>query len=194
MDSTHVRGRPVRGRPVRGRARIHRARRTTARALRNRADILVVIAVGGALGSLARWGLTVAWPVRPGGFPWATVTANVSGAAALGVLMVFVLDVWPPSRYVRPFIGVGVLGGYTTFSTAMLDTRGQLIAGRPAQAAVYVFGGLLAGLVAVWLGIVLARAAVAAARELGVRRREAEPGAETEPVPPSAPSGTRRMS
>jgi CrcB protein len=168
MDSARVRDQPVRGR-----ARIRRARRTTARVLRNRADILAVIAVGGAFGSLARWGLTLLRPAHPGRFPWATLTANVTGALALGVLMVFVLDVWPPSRYARPFFGTGVLGGYTTFSTAMLDTRAQLVAGRPGQAAAYLFGGLAAGLFGVWLGMAVARAVVVGVRERAARRREA---------------------
>lgn len=145
---------------------------STARMLRDRADILAVISLGGALGSLARWGLTLLWPTRPGGFPWATVTANVTGALALGVLMVLVLDVWPPSRYARPFLGTGVLGGYTTFSTAMLDTRTQLVAGRPAQAVAYLFGGLVVGLLAVWLGMAVARMVVAAARGLSAGRRD----------------------
>jgi CrcB protein len=140
--------------------------------LRNRADVLAVIAFGGALGSMARWGLTLLWPPHPGAFGWATLTANVTGSLALGVLMIFVLDVLPPSRYARPFLGTGVLGGYTTFSTAMLDTRAQLVAGRPAQAGAYLFGGLAAGLLAVWLGMVTARAVVVAVRGRAARRRD----------------------
>jgi CrcB protein len=153
--------------------------RITVRVLRSRADILAVISAGGALGSLARWGLTVAWPVRQGGFAWATLLANVSGALLLGVLMVFVLEVWPPSRYARPFFGVGVLGGYTTFSTAMLDTRALLVAGYRAQAVGYLFGGLLAGLLAVWLGMAAARALVVVARLRATRRRDAAAEAAT---------------
>lgn len=155
-----------------GRARTRRVMRAT-RALRSRADILAVISAGGALGSLARWGLTLAWPVRPGGFAWATMLANVPGALLLGVLMVFVLEVWPPSRYARPFLGVGVLGGYTTFSTAMLDTRALFVAGYRVQAVSYLFGGLLAGLLAVWLGMATARALVVVARMRADRRRDA---------------------
>jgi CrcB protein len=128
--------------------------------LRQRGDVLAVIAVGGALGSLARWGLAQALPHPGATFPWATFAANVSGCLLLGVLMVGVLEVWPPSRYVRPFLGVGVLGGYTTFSTYMLDARGLLVAGRTALAGQYLFGTLAAGLAAVWLGVALARLAV----------------------------------
>ena len=57
-----------------------------------------MIAAGGALGSLARWGLGLALPHRPGTFPWATFAANVSGSLLLGVLMVLAAEVLPPSR------------------------------------------------------------------------------------------------
>jgi len=127
------------------------------RTLKNRWDILLVIAAGGALGSLARWALGEALPGERDSFPWATFLENVSGGFALGVLMVFVVDVWSPSRYVRPFLGVGVLGGFTTFSTYMLDIRGLVVADAGAIAAVYLFGSVVVGLAAVWLGIATAR-------------------------------------
>jgi fluoride exporter len=136
-----------------GEDRVKNARR----ALAARWDILAVIAVGGALGSVCRWGLGQALAAPHGGFPWATFVENVSGGFGLGVLMVFVLDVWPSSRYLRPFLGVGVLGGYTTMSTYMLDTQGLVLADRTPVAAVYLFGTLAAGLAAVWVGIFLTR-------------------------------------
>lgn len=139
--------------------------------LRGRWDVLAVIAAGGALGSLARWALSEAFPPGHGEVAWGTVLANLSGAFLLGVLMVFVLDVWRANRYVRPFLGVGVLGGYTTFSTYMLDTRDLLVAGEPVAAFGYVFGTLFAGLLAVWLGVAVARAGTASA----VRRRRHAP-------------------
>lgn len=123
----------------------------------SRWDILCIVAAGGALGSLGRWALGQALDGSRGGFPWDTFVENVSGGFAIGALMVFVLDVWAPSRYVRPFLGVGVLGGYTTFSTYMLDALGLLVDDRPLLAAAYVFGTLATGLFAVWAGIVLAR-------------------------------------
>lgn len=135
--------------------------------LRQRWDLLLVIAAGGALGSLGRWSLAEAFPHREGQVAWGTVVANVTGALLLGVLMVLALDVWPSRRYVRPFLGVGVLGGYTTFSTYMLDTRDLLASGDAVTAFGYLFGTLLGGLAAVWAGVVLARVLVASA----VRRR-----------------------
>jgi CrcB protein len=125
--------------------------------VRSRWDVLLAIAAGGALGSLARYGVgeLVTWPGR--GFPWATFMENVSGSLALGGLMVLLLEVWPPHRHLRPFLGVGLLGGYTTFSTYMLETRELLAGGQPAVAMTYLAGSLIAGLAAVWLGILAAR-------------------------------------
>jgi fluoride exporter len=138
--------------------------RRPAVVLRERWDILVVIAIGGSLGSVGRWGVGELLPHGSDAIAWSTMIENVSGALFLGVLMVFVLEAWPTTRLIRPFLGVGVLGGYTTFSTYMLDTRALLAAERFAAAAGYLFGTLAAGLVAVWVGIVLARSLIAARR------------------------------
>ena len=143
--------------------------RRTLRAVRSRADLLAVIALGGALGSAARWGLAELHPRRPGAYPWATFTANLAGSLLLGVLMICVLDLLPPSRYLRPFLGVGVLGGFTTFSTAMLDTRGLLAEGHAALAGVYLFGSLISGLFGVWLGVAGTRWVLRRARRTGQR-------------------------
>lgn len=123
--------------------------------------VLLVIGVGGALGSLARWGVGELLPGSTGAFPWATFVENVTGGFLLGLLMVFVLEVRPPGRYLRPFLGVGVLGGYTTFSTYMLETHDLLADGRTALAATYLFGTLVTGVLAVWAGVAAARGATA---------------------------------
>ena len=122
------------------------------------ADVLVVIGLGGALGSLARWSLAE-W--LDGRFPWATLIENVTGGLALGVLMVLVVEVWPRSRHLRTFVGVGVLGGWTTFSTFALDVRRLLADGEPTAyglASLYLLGTLVAGLGAVWAGIAVTEA------------------------------------
>lgn len=140
-------------------------------AVRSRWDVLLVVGVGGALGSLARWGVGELVPWSGNDFPWATFVVNITGGLALGMLMVFLLDVWPPHRYLRPFLGVGLLGGYTTFSTYMLESRDLLAGGEAATAFTYLAGSLAAGLAAVWLGIASARAAVGLAQ----RRRRQRP-------------------
>ena len=128
--------------------------------LAERRDVLLVVALGGALGSLGRWGLGEALGGSGSSFPWATFVENVSGSFALGVLVVVLLERWPQSRYLRPFLGVGILGGFTTFSTYALDLRTLVAADRLALAATYLLGTLLAGLLAAWLGIAAARRVV----------------------------------
>lgn len=140
--------------------------------IRSRWDVLLVIAAGGAVGSLARWSLGEAIPWSGRGFPWATFVENVSGAFALGVLMVFLLDVWPPHRYARPFVGVGVLGGYTTFSTYMLEARDLVAGGQVPTALAYLGGTLSVGLLAVWAGVALARLSVRLSWRRRLRRQD----------------------
>jgi len=132
--------------------------------VRDRWDVLLVIACGGAAGSLARWALGEALPHPPNGFPWATFTENLAGGFVLGALMVWLTAVRPASRYLRPFLAVGLLGGFTTFSTYMVDTRGLLVVGRPGLAAAYLVGTVVGGLLAVLLGVLGGRAALTLAQ------------------------------
>jgi CrcB protein len=119
--------------------------------------VLGVVTAGGVLGALARYGIGLAVPHKPAGFPWATFAINVSGCLLIGVLMVLVTDVWPGHRLLRPFLGTGLLGGYTTFSTYVVDAQHLLGAGAARTALVYLVGTLLAALVAVQLGMAATR-------------------------------------
>ncbi len=121
------------------------------------AALLAAIAAGGALGSLARYALGELLPPTPGGFPWATFSANVSGCLLLGLAIVVITDILKPSRYLRPFLAVGVLGGFTTFSTYTADVRSLLAEGHAPLALVYLFGTLGACLSATVAGIWLGR-------------------------------------
>ena len=125
-------------------------------------DVLAAVAAGGALGSVARWGLS--WAIGPAGdrWPWATFTVNVVGSLALGALVVLLLGRWSGRRLARPFLAVGVLGGFTTFSTYALEGRHLLAEGSRALAAAYLMGSVLAALLALALGGWLARRLVPA--------------------------------
>ncbi|MEQ4720454.1 CrcB family protein [Nonomuraea sp. B19D2] len=130
--------------------------------------VLAAISAGGVLGALARYGLSTALPHAPTGFPWSTFGINVSGCLLIGVLMTLIDQVWTGRRLLRPFWGVGVLGGYTTFSTYVLDIHQAMRAGAPGVALAYLAATLVAALLAVWVGA----AATSQALALGRRRRE----------------------
>ena len=115
-------------------------------------SVLGAIAVGGGFGALARYGLTQLLPTPPGHFPWATFTTNVLGCLLIGVLMVLITEVRPAHRLVRPFLGVGVLGGFTTFSTYAVEIRELLRPGTVGVAFAYLAGTLVAALLAVLAG------------------------------------------
>jgi CrcB protein len=129
--------------------------------------VLGSIAVGGALGALGRYGLAVAWPHTIGQFPWATFVTNVSGCFLIGVLMVLITEVWSAHRLIRPFLGVGVLGGYTTFSTYSGDIQQLVTAGAARVGLLYLTGTVVAALAAVYLGISMTRLATRARRRGG---------------------------
>ncbi len=119
--------------------------------------ILAVISAGGVIGALARYGIGRAFPATPGAFPWATFAINVAGCFLIGVLMVVVIHVIPAQTLIRPFLGVGILGGFTTFSTYAVDTVRLLQADSPATAVAYLFGTLAAAMLAVYAGTAAAR-------------------------------------
>nr|WP_205670329.1 MULTISPECIES: fluoride efflux transporter CrcB [unclassified Amycolatopsis] len=116
-----------------------------------------MIALGGGLGALARYGLAQALPTETGGFPWATFWTNVAGCFLIGVLMVLVTEAWSAHRLVRPFLGVGVLGGFTTFSTYAVEARNLLRPDTVPLAFGYLGGTLAAALLAVLLGHAITR-------------------------------------
>ncbi|WP_043266060.1 CrcB family protein [Streptomyces sp. CT34] len=129
--------------------------------------VIGAVAVGGAIGAAARYGAALIWPTGPGAFPWTTLAVNVSGCALMGVLMVLITEVWTAHRLLRPFLGTGILGGFTTFSTYVVDIERLVEAHRVAAAPAYLAATLLAALAAV-------TAAMTATRALfGLRRRTA---------------------
>jgi len=119
--------------------------------------VLAVIAVGGASGTLGRAALAYALPPSPDGFPWATFIANVVGSLALGLIVVAALERVAPSRYFRPLLATGLCGGLTTFSTFVVETDLLVKNGHAAIGLAYEVASLVAGLVAVWAGIIAAR-------------------------------------
>ena len=134
--------------------------------------VLPTIAVGGMVGASARHALELWWPAAPDELPVATLVTNVSGCLLIGVLMVFVVEAGGAHPLARPFLGVGVLGGYTTFSTYAVQTSTLLRHDEPALAASYLVGTLVAALVAVTVGVVGTRSMLGLRRWWTHRRKE----------------------
>jgi CrcB protein len=118
--------------------------------------VYLLAAVGGALGALARWGLAEAVP-SSGGWPWATLLVNVTGCLLLGLLLGVVGSRTPEPAWVKPFLGVGVLGGYTTYSAFAVEVVELVEDGAVGVAAGYLLLSVLGGVAAVGTGAVLAR-------------------------------------
>ena len=147
--------------PRRSSARRHSPRRSARPGhLRDEATLVGTIAVGGSLGALARYLAGRAWGTGGAAFPWTTLTVNVVGCALIGVLMVLVADVWTGRRLLRPFVGTGVLGGFTTFSTYAVDIQRLATGGRALIALAYLVVTVVAALAAVWVAAVGTRALV----------------------------------
>jgi fluoride exporter len=117
---------------------------------------LGLVAAGGAVGALARYGLTKAFPVDPGHFPTTTLGINLVGAFLLGALLETLLRRGLPEHWSRILVGVGVLGAFTTFSTLTDEIALLLRAGDTGTAAAYLTASLVGGIVAVVLGLVAA--------------------------------------
>jgi CrcB protein len=124
--------------------------------------VLAAVSAGGVLGALARHAIATALPHPPGTFAWSIFLVNVSGCLLIGVLMVLAGEVWTDRPLLRPFLGVGVLGGYTTFSTYVAEVHQAMAAGRPGTALLYLAATPAAALLAVWAGATLTGRAVRA--------------------------------
>lgn len=119
--------------------------------------VLGAIALGGALGAPARYGVAQLIHGSPETFPWATFWTNISGSFALGLFLALVLERFPPSRYLRPFVATGFLGAYTTYSTFAVETVLLAKDGHPGLALTYSAASLVGGFVMAWAGIWAAR-------------------------------------
>jgi fluoride exporter len=113
----------------------------------------VLVALGGALGALARWVIVLALPRSSGEWPWATLTVNLVGCLLIGVLLAVLSARRPHDHHLRTFLGAGVLGGFTTFSAFAVEVADLLRAGVPMLATGYVTVSVLGGLLAVAAGL-----------------------------------------
>lgn len=151
--------------------------------------LILVVAVGGVLGTAGRYGLAALLPAQHG-LPVGTAVENVVGAFALGVLLELLARRTPESRgrrVLRLGLGTGMLGGFTTYSALALETW-DLLGDQPVLALGYSLGSVLLGLIACFVGVALSagiarrRAALLPrdpdAEELQARSRPAQSGPE----------------
>ena len=120
-----------------------------------------LVAVGGAVGTLARHGIAEALD-GDRLFPWPTFLVNVTGSFALGALLAVLLvrDHSAPANRLRLLLGTGFLGGYTTYSALAVETDTLLRGDHVALGLAYAAGSVVAGLVAAYAGVAAARAVV----------------------------------
>lgn len=118
---------------------------------------ILAVASGGAIGAALRYAVSLWARPETGAFPWHTFGVNVAGSFLLGVIMAL-LPAGGPAEGWRLFLGVGILGGFTTFSTFSMETLALAQQGASAVAAGYAFGSLVAALTAATAGYAIGRA------------------------------------
>jgi fluoride exporter len=118
---------------------------------------LLLVMSGGAIGAGLRYGLSRAMPFAGVGWPWATFAANVLGGFAMGVLAAWVVRGDNSAEALRLFVGVGVLGGFTTFSAFSLEIVRMLERGQMALAAGYAAASVLLAIGALFAGMTAAK-------------------------------------
>jgi CrcB protein len=123
--------------------------------------ILLAVALGGAFGSLLRYFMaSLLYSPASSGFPWAIFLVNVSGGLAMGVLTELAALKLHLTPEVRAFLTVGVLGGYTTFSTFSLDSVLLIQRGAYATAGAYIVGSTVFSILALYAGLWIVRVAI----------------------------------
>ena len=120
---------------------------------------VIAIALGGAVGSVLRF-LLSGWThtLLGRGFPYGTLAVNVIGCALMGFLFVLFLERLSVGSAVRAGLLIGVLGGFTTFSSFSVETFNLIESTEWLKAGVNVVASLLLCLMATWAGVVLGRA------------------------------------
>ena len=117
------------------------------------------VALGGALGSMARYAVALWIGERAGnGFPWGTFAINLAGSFCIGIVLQLAGSRAPADSYLRTFVATGILGGFTTFSAFSFETYALVARGALVAAGGYAAGSVLLGVAAAAAGAFLARA------------------------------------
>ncbi|RYE09924.1 MAG: fluoride efflux transporter CrcB [Hyphomicrobiales bacterium] len=121
----------------------------------------LLVGIGGALGSMARYGSGVlVGRVWNSGFPLATLLINIAGSLAMGLFIGWLARTTPDWQAdARLFVAVGVFGGFTTFSSFSLDAIALIERGEIAQSAIYILGSVVIAILALYVGMLVTRGA-----------------------------------
>ena len=121
----------------------------------------LLVGIGGALGSIARYGSgVVVGKVWASSFPLATLLINIAGSLAMGLFIGYLARTTPAWQAdARLFVAVGIFGGFTTFSSFSLDAIALIERGEVGQAALYVLVSVVVAIAALYAGLLLMRGA-----------------------------------
>lgn len=131
--------------------------------------VTAAVSTGGVIGAEARYAAGLIWPTARDAFPYTTFAVNVTGCALIGITIVCLCRIRTVSKLARPFLATGILGGFTTFSTAAVDSQQLATSGHLLLGAANILGTIAAGLTAVLLTARFTRR-VADTRESGLKR------------------------
>jgi CrcB protein len=127
------------------------------RGVRPRPGVVAVVFLGGCLGGLGRWELVATWPSGAHAFPWSVFAVNVVGAFGLALVLTLLAELVAPTTYLRPFVGTGFFGAWTTFSAVVASTDQLVAHGQPAIGVGYCAASVAGGLAAAAVGLALGR-------------------------------------
>jgi CrcB protein len=118
----------------------------------------VAIGIGGALGSVARYGMsTWIYSILGRDFPYGTFIVNITGCILIGFLFVLFTDMLSNNTVLRAGVLIGVLGGYTTFSSFSIEAFNLIEQGDLFKSLTYMVGSVVVGLFGTWVGVLLGR-------------------------------------
>ncbi len=121
-------------------------------------SMVLAIGAGGAIGAVLRYGVgLLVGKAADTGFPWGTLGVNVLGSFVMGALVTYMALHWNPSQEVRAFLTIGLLGGFTTFSTFSLDVVTLWDRGAIFEMAAYSVASLVLSIGALILGMILVK-------------------------------------
>jgi CrcB protein len=121
----------------------------------------ILVMSGSAIGAGLRFALSRALPVGNGGWPWPTFAVNIIGGLMMGILTIILLRGEHSAEPLRQLLGVGILGGFTTFSAFSLEMAQMIERGQGLMAAGYALASVVLALIALFTGMMIAKAVVA---------------------------------